>query len=414
MASTGMSEDGPSDGILRPRAVRPVNPQILRAQSDHGLLKPGEADNQSAISSGRSTPVPLDAPPSVQSISSARKQIRAREKQRMFPTVDYAARLSHFDPDSEYRDFRGFFSLFWIGLAIMVITTGLRNIKDTGFPFQGSIWTLLVTKVWQLGLVDFGMVASTALALPLHRAYRSGGWLAWRNGGMAIQSLYQLLWSIVWLGLPFHLQWTWTAQVFLTLHTMTFFMKMHSYAFYNGHLSETENRLSSLDSPEGASTASAYHYPRTGDQNPEQEKGQISAQKMDADQILSILREDLATELTSPLGRVTYPQNLTCANFADFLLCPTLCYELEYPRTERVRPLEVFAKSLAVFGVIFLMINISEEYILPVLQVARLELDGYTSPTDRGLIVAEAISNILFPFMISFLLTFLVIFEYGK
>jgi sterol O-acyltransferase len=42
------------------------------------------------------------------------------------------------------------------------------------------------------------------------------------------------------------LNWTWTAQVYLTLHTLTLLMKMHSYAFYNGHLSETERRLSAI------------------------------------------------------------------------------------------------------------------------------------------------------------------------
>lgn len=42
----------------------------------------------------------------------------------------------------------------------------------------------------------------------------------------------------------------------------------------------------------------------------------------------------LAFELTSPDGRVNYPKNLTINNFVDFMFCPTLCYELSYPRTE--------------------------------------------------------------------------------
>lgn len=150
--------------------------------------------------SGRSTPVPADAPPSAHSISSARRQVRAQQRQRLFPTIEYEARLSHFDSNSDHRDFRGFFVLFWIGLAIMVITTMLRNIKDTGHPMRNRIWSLFTEKTWQLGLSDLAMSASTGLSLPLHLLFRrSRGWLRWDKGGMAIQSVYQLGWLVFWI-----------------------------------------------------------------------------------------------------------------------------------------------------------------------------------------------------------------------
>jgi sterol O-acyltransferase len=38
------------------------------------------------------------------------------------------------------------------------------------------------------------------------------------------------------------------------------------------------------------------------------------------------------------LGKMKYPNNLTFSNFLDFMLCPTLVYELEYPRTEKYSP----------------------------------------------------------------------------
>ena len=58
--------------------------------------------------------------------------------------------MSHFDPDSDYHDFRGFFVLFWIGLAIMVITAMLRNYKDTGYPLSIRQWDLFTEKVYEL------------------------------------------------------------------------------------------------------------------------------------------------------------------------------------------------------------------------------------------------------------------------
>ncbi|KAF7543510.1 hypothetical protein G7046_g9985 [Stylonectria norvegica] len=128
-----------------------------------------------------------------------------------------------------------------------------------------------------------------------------------------------------------------------------------------------------------------------------------------------MLREDLARELTSPMGNVTYPRNLTWATYFDFLLCPTLCYELEYPRTAAVNWTSLISKIVATFGCIFLLTITSEEFIVPVLVDASARLNNPTAPVSASeacLILAESISWLLFPFMLTFLLVFLVIFEY--
>jgi sterol O-acyltransferase len=186
-------------------------------------------------------------------------------------------------------------------------------------------------------------------------------------------------------------------------------MKMHSYAFYNGHLSETERRLQALDNPSTASKAPAYQYPSAGHTPSTEER-----ERRDADEKSQVarLREDLAFELTSPMGSVTYPKNLTWSNYVDFILCPTLCYELEYPRTQGIVWTQLGYKILAVFGVIFLLTITSEEFILPVLTESALRLETVSSFSEMALILAESISLLLFPFMVSFLLVFLVIFEY--
>lgn len=387
--------------------------------------------------SGLSTPLPADAPPSSQSISSARQQIRAQNKQRLFPTIEYAARVSHFDRESDHRDFRGFFVLFWIGLAFMVITTMLRNIKDTGYPMRIKIWSLFTENTWQMALSDLAMVASTAVSLPLHRMFRSKNrLLQWHWGGMVIQSIYQVVWLVFWITYvdylvtdisrvnsifesmliwsrwPFIFGWAWTAQVFLTLHTLTLLMKMHSYAFYNGHLSSVQRQLLELDNPMTTPTSPTYKYPSSGASLRKDEKEMLGGKGDDDDNPIDSLREDLALELTSPLGRVTYPQNLTLWNYIDYLLCPTLCYELEYPRTEKIRWMELTGKVLAVFGCIFLLTIISEEFIVPVMIESATRLEQAECLFESALILAEGISLLLFPFTVIILLVFLVIFEY--
>lgn len=190
-------------------------------------------------------------------------------------------------------------------------------------------------------------------------------------------------------------------------------MKMHSYAFYNGHLSETLRRLNDLDTPDKASKAAAVRYPSSHTHLHEIPPSPSQSEPKDANaEYLRQLREDLAFELASPLGNVSYPNNLTLYNFVDFIFCPTLCYELEYPRNTKIRWLEVFYKTLAVFGCIFLMIITAEEFILPVLDVSAIRLNNSDTMVDFTLILAETIGRLLFPFMITFLLVFLVIFEY--
>ncbi|KAI1463416.1 MBOAT, membrane-bound O-acyltransferase family-domain-containing protein [Daldinia caldariorum] len=421
MSSTNIETNGGHDHILRPRPRKPQHAQVAELVREHsavsvngnGYLDAPVDDTGSGTTSGRSTPVPENAPASTKALSSARKQVRAEQRQRIFPTIEFASRVSHFDPESDYRDFHGFFNLFWIGLAIMGITTMLRNYKDTGYPLRVQIWTLFAVNLSHLAIADFFMVASTAISLPLHKLCRSSkGALTWNKGGMAIQSIYQVVWLAFWIAIPFILNWTWTAQVFFLLHTMVLLMKMHSYAFYNGHLSETEKRLRALDKPHGASKEPAYVYPSV--ENP---MGSLAHKDMDVDsdeddQGLLQLREDLARELTSPIGNITYPRNLSWSNYTDYLFCPTLCYELEYPRVKSINWTSLIAKIVATFGCIFLLTVISEEFILPVLQESTVRLETTSSVAEKLLILAENISWLLFPFMLTFLLVFLVIFEY--
>ncbi len=82
----------------------------------------------------------------------------------------------------------------------MVITTMLRNIKDTGYPMRVRVWSLLTRNTWQLALSDGAMVASTAIILPLHLLFRrSKGFLSWGKGGMALQSTLQAAWLVLWI-----------------------------------------------------------------------------------------------------------------------------------------------------------------------------------------------------------------------
>lgn len=103
---------------------------------------------------------------------------------------------------------------------------------ETGYPLQLKQWGLFKEKVFELGAVDGAMVGSTLLLLPLQKLFlHDKGPFRWSKLGIVIQSLYQIFWLTFWVTYPFVRDWSWTAQVFFTLHLLAIFMKMHSYAY---------------------------------------------------------------------------------------------------------------------------------------------------------------------------------------
>ncbi|EPT00989.1 hypothetical protein FOMPIDRAFT_149567 [Fomitopsis schrenkii] len=118
-------------------------------------------------------------------------------------------------------------------------------------------------------------------------------------------------------------------------------------------------------------------------------------------QIADLAREhaELEEELTSPgPERIRWPANVTTKNFMTYMLIPTLVYELEYPRTDKIRPLYVFEKTVATFGTFALLYTVTEGFIIPQL------------PTP-GTPVWRSILDLAMPFMGALLLLFYIIFE---
>jgi sterol O-acyltransferase len=104
----------------------------------------------------------------------------------------------------------------------------------------------------------------------------------------------------------------------------------------------------------------------------------------------------LNEELTQ--GTTRYPNNLTFANYIDYLAVPTLVYWMEYPRTEKIRPLYVFEKTAATLGTMLLLYITTERYIYP--QLYNPEISDF-----------RVVLEVLFPFIMNYMLVFYIIFE---
>jgi sterol O-acyltransferase len=128
------------------------------------------------------------------------------------------------------------------------------------------------------------------------------------------------------VGWAFFREWKWPQTVFILLHCLVLLMKQHSYAFYTGWLSNEYLRRQRL----------------------QKELAELMDADIDLARVDSISedRQRLVQEIESAdrdltgavLNKMKYPNNLTYSNFVDYMLCPTLVYELEYPRTDKYVP----------------------------------------------------------------------------
>lgn len=199
--------------------------------------------------------------------------------------------------------------------------------------------------------------------------------------------------------------WPWTHTVFFVLHSLVMVMKQHSYAFYNGYLSKIHRRrdfirskLKQLDrvaptkwrsstSPL-VDTISTSHL----DAKPSAEQRRHSMSLTEDDRQLDIDRISQAIVSGEPLDEEqvqlferlikweldaledemrgtssqdvkAYPNNLTFISHYKWIPLPTVVYELEYPRSESVDWWYVSEKLIAMIGIIFVMIQVSQCYI---------------------------------------------------
>ncbi|GAA6027218.1 hypothetical protein JCM8097_002495 [Rhodosporidiobolus ruineniae] len=395
----------------------------------------------------------------------------------------FTPRVSHFDRhniSSAQDPFRGFWTLFWIAIAVGAIRTSYRHFVETGSPFGWQFASLISEDGLALAISDGVLVAATLLCVPFGKLLVSG-WIRYWGAGLILQHVGQTLFLGIAVRWTFHRNWPWVQSGFMTLHALSLLMKVHSYCATVGEMSERARQLrkdekklegllaqhggrrkveeearsawekSCAETPSLASTPStsssaiptlstsnsAQQTSTSSDEEPSALRHRIarrhSSDKRSTSSSPSRSRQHPSTptkddephegpetltwhpdaaisnvaiaiaEANEALGsggeaNVRFPDNVTWLNFIDYLLVPTLVYELEYPRTTTLRPLYILEKILATFGTFSLLILIVEHLILPVTPKAG---DTFFSN----------ILDLALPFAVCYLLIFFIIFE---
>jgi sterol O-acyltransferase len=117
-----------------------------------------------------------------------------------------------------------------------------------------------------------------------------------------------------------------------------------------------------------------------------------SREPLDVEQIKTferIIKWEIDALTTDLKGKSTnsgnlYPTNLTMANHYEYIVLPTLVYELEYPRSEKINWYYVAEKGIAVFGVLGIM-NMVGQVRNPASFLPISGGSGYMSPTPSKL-----------------------------
>ncbi|KAF2108324.1 MBOAT, membrane-bound O-acyltransferase family-domain-containing protein [Lophiotrema nucula] len=373
---------------------------------------------------------------------------------RQFTTFDRQ------NPRGAQSPFHGFFTLFWLAMALMLIKVAAQNYKDQGSIFgRAEIWHMMVDHDLLVLLITDGLMAlSTGFGFLLQKAIASG-YLFWSRSGWLIQSIWQAFFTggLIWF--CFYRDWSWTHTVFIVLHNFVMVMKQHSYAFYNGYMSQVRRRIVLLeqkykqlekmeanDSPSSAAsgahallaTGNADSSPpnatnrrqsfgpkhSTNFSNEESEiatmmKAIEAGEPLDAEQIqafalvikteIAVLEEELRGNCSTTSN--TYPRNLTLGNFIDWMWLPTLVYDLEYPRQEKRSWTYILEKTAATLGVIWIMIIVSQAYLYPVvIETVRHKQAGMTLD-ERWKEFPWVLSDMIFPMLLEYMLAWYVIWE---
>jgi sterol O-acyltransferase len=111
----------------------------------------------------------------------------------LFRDLQFTSQRSAFDrqnPSFSSSQFHGFFTLFWLGVALMLVKVAANNFRAYGNLFGTTeiIELMLSRDVLVLGITDFILCWSTLSCLGLQRAIFRG-YLRWSGLGWVIQNV---------------------------------------------------------------------------------------------------------------------------------------------------------------------------------------------------------------------------------
>ncbi|CUS23352.1 LAQU0S09e02828g1_1 [Lachancea quebecensis] len=261
------------------------------------------------------------------------------------------------DPEKVFFNFSGFYVLFWMIVAFIVLRVGVDYyITHNGDLSQSEILRFMTTDLISVAMIDLVMYLCTYFVVFVQIGCKRK-WITWNNLGWYLTSAYEVAFVLMFLYVAENvMKFHWVAKIFIFLHSLVLLMKMHSFAFYNGYLwnicAELEFSKKTLAKYKDYTLEDGFK------------------------EALEKSVEFCEFELSLQSHSVQFPDNLTLKGYFTYSMFPTVVYQIEYPRTEKIRWTYVFEKLCAIFGVIFVMMIVAQFFMYPIAMRAMAVRDA--------------------------------------
>lgn len=290
------------------------------------------------------------APPSTKTTLNKSKVSTKDPRRFKFRNMSNELQYSILDIHAGKRSlFSGFYTLFWVTLGVMLVRKLLVNYLENQQIMGMNITRIFLKDLDKVALTDLWMYFMTYYGYFVQIAIKKG-YCTWDGCGWFLQHLYQTFFVLFFAWFSDYMKFPWIGSVFLLLHSFVLLMKQHSFAFYNGYfwgiskeLKESQGKLKRLEDHADQG------------KNMEEQARLLASIKFCMEEINS----------QSPSG-IKFPDNINLFNYFQYSMFPTLVYQIEYPRTDKISWKYVFEKAAGVFGVILLLIIIAETYMYPI------------------------------------------------
>jgi sterol O-acyltransferase len=237
------SSDFPTEQRSKANSQQPLGNALRNALAQDGRYSPPSSGtstpNSDIVTKTRRYLLATADDEEIRQILLARCQESDTKQRARMRDIIFTKRFSTFDrqnPLSAESPFHGFFTLFWLAITLLLFKVAGDNWRIYGNPLGRAevLHVMLDRDVLVLGITDAVMVGSTIVGVALQKLVASD-WVSWRRTGWIFQNLWQAASLFAIVAWTYYRDWPWTHTIFIVLHTLTFMMKQHSYAFYNGY-----------------------------------------------------------------------------------------------------------------------------------------------------------------------------------
>ncbi|KAL3234349.1 Sterol O-acyltransferase 2 [Nakaseomyces bracarensis] len=288
-------------------------------------------------------------------------------------------------------NFSGIYVAIWMTLALGVLKSIIDYYCENGTLKDSEIFQFMTKDLWKVAYADLVMYLTTYFSVAVQYLCK---WkiLSWSKQGWVIIAIFEAWYLLYFMYYTEHiLRLHWVAKIFLFLHSLVLLMKMHSYSFYNGYLWEIKDELD-------YSTKALAKYKETA--------------KQDIVETLEKSIEFCTSEIKSQSKYHEFPNNITLQNYFTYSMFPSLVYQIEYPRTKKIRWHYVVEKVCAIFGTIIVMMTVAQIFMYPV-AIRALSIRDNTEQSlfEKAQMWPRLLIDIVPSFIIMYLLVFYLIWD---